>query len=97
MIAPLGVEYQKPCENLVDGKCVIYEDRPQVCREFSCVWKSNFVDDGLKPDKCGAVAKWHDDGRLVVLPVGKEARRSTVSKWAKFSAKNKVDIRVVAR
>lgn len=97
MIKDFGVTYGKPCENLVDGKCVIYADRPSVCRDFSCVWKSNFCDESLKPDRCGAVAKWHEDGQLTILPVEKQARKSTVNKWARFAAKNKVEIQVVTR
>lgn len=97
MIKDFGVTYKKPCEHLVAGKCVIYEDRPKVCRDFSCVWKCNFCDDSLKPDKCGAVAKWGEDGALIVLPVEKTAKNSTRNKWARFANKHKVRLLVVTR
>lgn len=97
MIKDFGVSYQKPCEHLQEGKCTIYADRPEVCRAFSCVWKSNFCDDSLKPDLCGAVAKWHEDGQLTILPVEKRARSSTVNKWGRFAKKHKVRMQVVTR
>lgn len=96
-IRQLGVEFDKPCESLVGGKCSIYEDRPHVCRAFSCVWKSNIVDESLKPDRCGAVAKWGEDGRLVVLPIEKRMKDSTRKKWGRYSAKWKVKMQAVSR
>lgn len=38
-IAELGKPAGVPCQHLVDGKCGIYDTRPQVCRDFECGWK----------------------------------------------------------
>jgi Fe-S-cluster containining protein len=31
---PIAVHLDIPCDNLNDGVCMIYKDRPNVCREF---------------------------------------------------------------
>jgi Fe-S-cluster containining protein len=97
MIKDFGVSWQNPCEHLQDGKCSIYSDRPEVCRAFSCVWKSNFCDDSLKPDKSGAVAKWSEEGKLTILPIDRQVKNSTRNKWGRFAARHKVEMQVVKR
>tara|TARA_R110000822_G_scaffold51681_2_gene134288 strand:+ start:296 stop:547 length:252 start_codon:yes stop_codon:yes gene_type:complete len=32
------------------GNCNQYEDRPRVCREYACDWKSGLGDDSDRPD-----------------------------------------------
>lgn len=43
----------KNCVFLVDKKCCVYNDRPEVCRKFQCAWSQGIIDDELRPDKCG--------------------------------------------
>lgn len=42
------------CFKLVDEKCSIHEDRPDICRNWQCVWS---IDEGLpewlQPSRCG--------------------------------------------
>ena len=55
-------ELEKPdqewCKHVIKKKgCAIYADRPQVCKDFMCLWldeKSKFPD-SYRPDKIGAV------------------------------------------
>jgi hypothetical protein len=44
------------------GGCSIYQDRPAVCRKYSCLWlvRPEF-DDHWFPKKCGIVADWHQE------------------------------------
>lgn len=39
----------KPCVFLVKSKCSIYEDRPQVCKDFQCAWLQGLMSDSMKP------------------------------------------------
>ena len=50
-----------PCFKLVDENCSIHEDRPDVCRNWQCVWT---LDEGLpewlQPSQCGFMI-WKPD------------------------------------
>lgn len=42
------------CSNCEIGiGCKIYNDRPQVCKDFSCLWLNGLIDEELKPNKVG--------------------------------------------
>lgn len=32
--SPLGILFRLPCQKLVDGKCSIYLERPEMCAQF---------------------------------------------------------------
>lgn len=51
----------KPCIFLVNKKCSIYKNRPQVCRSFQCAWTQNLLDDDMRPDKCGIIVSIEAD------------------------------------
>lgn len=46
----------KKCVFLVDEKCCIYKDRPEVCIKFQCAWSQGIISDDLRPDKSGILA-----------------------------------------
>lgn len=54
-------ELEKPagpaCKNcIVGGGCRIYEQRPNVCREFECLWKNDrTMGAKLRPDRVGTI------------------------------------------
>lgn len=33
---PGGLKITIPCDYLKDGRCEVYEERPEICREFMC-------------------------------------------------------------
>jgi len=45
------------CKHICASGCRIYEDRPQSCREFVCLWLKGSIqgDEALRPDKLGLV------------------------------------------
>ncbi|VFU07214.1 conserved protein of unknown function [Methylocella tundrae] len=55
------VEFEKPagvlCENcLKSGGCGIYESRPDVCRDYECLWKGDRgLGAPLRPDRVGVI------------------------------------------
>jgi Fe-S-cluster containining protein len=46
----LGYDPEGRCPMLADGKCSIYDDRPQTCRDFDC---RVFAAAGVEPDQRG--------------------------------------------
>ena len=45
------------CANVCSGGgCSIYQDRPDECRTFQCIWSEGYTGDGQRPDKSGIMA-----------------------------------------
>lgn len=51
---------RKPCSFLVENKCMIYNERPNVCRKYQCAWSQGLLDDDMRPDKCGIMVSVGD-------------------------------------
>lgn len=69
-------ELDKPpytwCGNACSKGCGIYEDRPQSCREFECIWlgsqgTNHAMAVEFKPSVCGAVMTTTKDGKSIVV------------------------------
>jgi Fe-S-cluster containining protein len=45
----------KACYFLINKLCTIYNDRPQVCRNYQCAWTQHLLPDWMKPNKCGVL------------------------------------------
>ena len=47
----------KKCVNQCEKGCAIYEDRPQPCRDWSCMWLRGYIpgDERRRPDKLGVM------------------------------------------
>lgn len=55
-LLPQGKPGYTPCQFLGDGGgCGRYDERPQVCQEFECLWKIGLIagDDRRRPDNLG--------------------------------------------
>jgi hypothetical protein len=76
------VEIDKPawteCSSVADGKCSIYEKRPESCRKCECAYIQMpwAVPADLRPDKCGVIFERAGDIMLgtIVGPVSDVAR-----------------------
>lgn len=69
---PAVPEIDKPantwCKHCAIGKyCKIYQERPQGCKDFMCLWKvmPDFPEE-LKPDKCKVIWQMTEDGLTAV-------------------------------
>lgn len=75
---PAVPELEKPintwchhCE--ISQGCKIYEKRPQQCKDFNCLWLTNFwMDDELRPDKSGIMFESVESKRTIVASVDPE-------------------------
>jgi len=60
-IEMVGSGARKPCKfskKDACGSCSIYDGRPSVCRDFSCVWLDGYGNDSSRPDKSGILAEF---------------------------------------
>jgi len=64
-IPELNKAENEPCKHLSDDGCSIYQDRPDVCQGFNCLWKFRnlFVDKKGKrrPDRLGVMVRLRND------------------------------------
>ena len=47
----------KPCHFNTTVGCSIYEDRPQFCKDFKCLWlaREEALPEWMRPDRCGVM------------------------------------------
>jgi hypothetical protein len=70
-------ELNKPkdtwCEKCTKTKgCSTYETRPQICRDFACMWlQEEWIPEALKPNRCHVVFSGARDGKGIVAHVDK--------------------------
>lgn len=89
----------KWCQHCDVGKsCRIYEDRPQACSDFECIWLQSQVQPGqewgpeLRPDKCKVVFAGTTNSKViagVTLPGSSDA-------WKKTAPRQIIDILISA-
>lgn len=65
-------EFNKPpgewCRHCKPGRgCTIYDDRPESCRNFRCVWLTGGLPDDLRPDKCKVIFERLPSGRTFLV------------------------------
>ncbi len=67
-IKPLDLDHFTHCQHETPIGCAIYSTRPQVCRDFQCLWSRGMVVPGipkelLRPDQLGMFigTNFHDD------------------------------------
>lgn len=74
-VPPLTKEPYEPCSKVCEQGCSIYQDRPEPCREFSCLWKQGLFEDDHRPDKLGLMfSLTGEDGKLGQIPIAWEVR-----------------------
>lgn len=82
----------EPCIHLVAGKgCGIYEDRPQSCRDFSCLWLQGVGDFTVRPDRSHAVLAHMKDQDLTLY-----VRPEQPERWQRSKFLQRLVQRVVA-
>jgi hypothetical protein len=88
------------CGNSCNSRCVIYPERPQVCRDFECVWlTSRKMAAHFRPDRIGALFMEDyevDEYRAVCAPERPLAWRNPLV-FAHLVAVAKTGRRVVAK
>jgi hypothetical protein len=69
-IKELGKPPWTRCEHQCDRGCNIYEDRPETCRGYSCLWQAGLLDgdERRRPDKFGVIFDVRVEGSEYVRP-----------------------------
>jgi hypothetical protein len=61
-VTDVGKPANEWCKHCDAGKgCTIYDDRPQMCRSFSCAWLQGHLDDEWYPERAGMVVHFSQD------------------------------------
>ena len=64
------------CRNCTKRSCAIYDERPDDCRQFNCVWlKVETLPNELRPDKCGFVLTTTERNDTVQVNIDKTSTR----------------------
>lgn len=62
--APRLDEMKKPsftrCRNQGEGECTDYDNRPDLCRKFECLWLQGHWEENDRPDKSGMMLTCRD-------------------------------------
>lgn len=68
-ITEIGKPARQWCPDWDKGKgCTIYENRPDVCRNFSCLWLTGELPEKLSPRRTRVVAMWNKEGGATLFP-----------------------------
>lgn len=52
------------CGDCTDAGCAVYARRPQVCRDYHCLWRElGNLDESWRPDRSGVLIQWAQGGR----------------------------------
>jgi hypothetical protein len=86
---PDGDDWKKPwitCKHCLGRKCSIYEDRPEPCRAFECLWLADsFIPKKFRPDKVNAFLVESQEGNAFIVHCSERNKKSLVSGKSRFS------------
>lgn len=54
-VEAVGLKQGDRCQHSTGHRCLIYQTRPDQCREFQCAWLQGAVPKPFKPNRVGAV------------------------------------------
>jgi Fe-S-cluster containining protein len=88
-VEAVGKPVNQWCQHCDAGKgCKIYDDRPLMCRSFSCAWLQGHLDDDWYPERAGMVVHFSQDAvNIAVDPAfpdrwKQEPYFSKLSEWS---------------
>lgn len=100
-IQSLEKPVDRRCEHQCRKGCGIYNDRPDECRAFTCLWLMKLVPSWMRPNKTNAVP-WYgavtDEGTGHVLRINFSAahkRDKRVLEWAESVSHNELVVLTV--
>ncbi len=61
-VGDTAVEPGKPCPEIQNNRCAVYQNRPTACASFNCAWLINDLDypDWMRPDNAKVILKYID-------------------------------------
>lgn len=87
---PAGV----PCKHLTAQGCGIYDDRPQLCKDFLCGYRRVDMAPRMRPDRAGFMMRTQDTGfgKSLVMYVFKEIDPKANKKARQMAKKLRVHL-----
>ncbi len=74
-VTEVGKPVNQWCQHCDAGKgCKIYDQRPQMCRSFTCAWLQGHLNDDWFPEKAGLVVHFSQDAINVQVDPGSPDR-----------------------
>lgn len=61
--------HDEPASSASDRGCEIYRDRPNACRDYSCLWLQGHLGDHDRPDRIGVIFTMTDHPTLGNIPM----------------------------
>ena len=87
--APDGSDWKKPwvtCKHCLGRKCSIYDDRPDPCRQFECLWLTDtFIPKKFRPDKVNAFFVESEEGPAFIVHCSEKNKRIITGGKSRFS------------
>ena len=80
----------KPC-TFLQGKCLVYSFRPDVCKKFYCAWVQGLFPDWMRPDKTNvliSVQDWSRGQFLKIIACGVKIDDNIMKEIKIFSQEN---------
>jgi len=68
-VTDVGKPVNEICRHSTSGGCTIYNERPRMCRSFSCAWLQGHVDDDWFPEAAGIVLHFSLDALNVQVDI----------------------------
>lgn len=81
----------RKCIFLVKQNCVIYNERPEVCRKYQCMWSQGIFPEWMKPNKTGIMisAEWKDGKQyLRAIEISREVDYNVYEEIKTFCKQN---------
>ena len=81
----------KPCAFL-QGKCLVYNFRPNICKKFFCAYSQGLFPDWMRPDKTNvliSVQDWSKGQYLKVIACGVKIAENVMAEVQKFCSEQK--------
>ncbi len=94
----------RACPHITDQGCNCYDERPEVCRNFRCLWLINpeAFPDWMRPDRSKAIANGIIDPNsgvhaIKVVPAGSKLPTRTVNHLKQLSTNHKIPLLMYVR
>ncbi|MEM9416536.1 MAG: hypothetical protein AAGA29_13830 [Planctomycetota bacterium] len=79
-IEPLDKPGFSPCAHACGDGCAIYAQRPDCCRDFTCLWLQGHMAEDDRPDKLGVVFTTTGHPELGTVPLLLEVQDGAVQR-----------------
>lgn len=88
------------CSFLCQNNCTIYPIRPQLCKDYQCLWSQNILPEEYRPDNIGimvSVEKWPNGQFLRIIKMHDKVRQEHIDVIVSFATENNAPYIITGR